>query len=289
MEQVLRSVVITGASSGIGRATALQLAAAGFQVFASVRKPSDAAALHAASAGKVTPIELDVTQKSSITAALRTVTEALGERGLDGLVNNAGIAIPGPVEYLSDDALRSQFEVNTFGQIAVIQAFLPLIRRARGRIINIGSVGSHMAVPFGGALCSSKAAFSLLSDALRLELRPDGIHVCLIEPGAIHTPAVDKTLGDADGAVASLPPEGRARYEPALRDFIRHGLAREIHGSAPEIVAQTIERALTEKRPRPRYAVGAHARGMVTLSRLLPDRLLDQARLRALGLSTKFG
>jgi NAD(P)-dependent dehydrogenase (short-subunit alcohol dehydrogenase family) len=137
------------------------------------------------------------------------------------------------------------------------------------------------------ALCSSKAAFSLLSDALRLELRPDGIRVCLIEPGAIHTPAVDKTLGDADGAVASLPPEGRARYEPALRDFIRRGLAREIHGSAPEIVAQTIERALTEKRPR--YAVGAHARDMVTLSRLLPDRLLDQARLRALGLSTKFG
>jgi NAD(P)-dependent dehydrogenase (short-subunit alcohol dehydrogenase family) len=150
-------------------------------------------------------------------------------------------------------------------------------------------VGSRLAVPFGGALCSSKAAFTSLSDALRMELRPDGIHVCLIEPGAIHTPAVEKTLGDAEASVADLPPEGRARYGQALREFIQRGHAREIDGSSPDVVARAVQHALTAQRPRLRYAVGAHARGMVTLPRLLPDRLLDLVRLRALGMSTRFG
>ncbi|HLK41541.1 MAG TPA: SDR family oxidoreductase [Polyangiaceae bacterium] len=283
------TVVITGASSGIGRATALYLADKGFRVFAGVRKPADAETLRIESGGRVVPVEIDVTDGATISAAEKAVRAAAGEGGLDGLVNNAGIATPAPVEYMSADVLRRQFEVNVFGQVSVTQAFLPLIRRARGRIVNVGSVGSHIALPFGGALCSSKGAFTLLSDALRLELRPYGVHVCIIEPGAISTPAVDKTLGDVEALVHSLPPEGAARYGAKLREFMRRGHERETKGSRPVVVAEAIHHALTSRRPRLRYPVGADARLLVTLPRVLPERALDQVRLRALGMPTDFG
>ncbi|HVZ31667.1 MAG TPA: SDR family oxidoreductase [Polyangiaceae bacterium] len=284
-----KSVVITGASSGIGRASALLLAERGMRVFAGVRKPADASELSAASAGAVLPIEIDVTDRAHIARAADAVREQLGVSGLDGLVNNAGIATPAPIEYMGDEVLRRQFEVNVFGQVAVTQAFLPLIRQGHGRIVNIGSVGSHLALPFGGALCASKAAFSMLSDALRLELRPSGIHVCLIEPGAIHTPAVDKTLGDPEGLVAALPPEGVARYGEALRQFMRRGHARESAGSPPQVVAEAVYLALTARRPRLCHPVGAEARRLLALPRFLPERLLDLLRLRILGLRTDFG
>lgn len=283
------SVFITGASSGIGRATALLLAGHGFRVFAGVRKPTDGASLASQSAGRIVPIEIDVTIPDAVTAAAQKVDEQVGDDGLGGLVNNAGIGTPAPVEYMGTEALRRQFEVNVFGQVAVTQAFLPLIRRGKGRIVNVGSVGSHIAIPFGGALCGSKGAFTLLSDALRLELRPYGIHVCLIEPGAISTPAVEKTLGDAEAIIAALPPEGAARYGDKLREFVRRGHAREANGSRPEVVAEAIRHALTARRPRLRYAVGKDARMMVALPRILPERALDRLRLRTLGLSSTFG
>jgi NAD(P)-dependent dehydrogenase (short-subunit alcohol dehydrogenase family) len=284
-----KTVVITGASSGIGRATALYLAERGFHVFGCVRKPADGETLRTESDGRVVPLVLDVTDRATIASAAQIVQEQLGERGLDGLVNNAGIATPAPIEYVSENVLRRQFEVNVFGQVAVTQAFLPLIRRARGRIVNIGSVGSHIAIPFGGALCGSKGAFALMSDALRLELRPYGIHVCLIEPGAISTPAVDKTLGDAEAILASLPPEGAARYGAKIREFMRRGHERETKGSPPEVVAEAIHHALTARRPRLRYPVGADATLLVTLPRVLPERTLDRVRLRMLGMRTDFG
>jgi NAD(P)-dependent dehydrogenase (short-subunit alcohol dehydrogenase family) len=284
-----KTVVITGASSGIGKATALHLASLGFRVFAGVRKTKDAEALKHDGGPGLVPLEIDVTKTESVNRAAEIVRASLEEGGLDGLVNNAGIAIPAPVEYITDDVLRRQFEVNVFGQIAVTQAFLPLIRKVRGRIVNVGSVGSHIALPFGGALCGSKGAFSLLSDSLRLELRPYGIHVSLIEPGAIHTPAVDKTLGDAEAVLRSMPPEGVARYGEKLREFMRRGHERETNGSDPLVVAEAVHHALTARRPRVRYPVGADARTLVTLPRILPDRLLDQARLRMLGLPTEFG
>jgi NAD(P)-dependent dehydrogenase (short-subunit alcohol dehydrogenase family) len=284
-----KSAVITGASSGIGRATALLLAARGFRVFAAVRKASDGSALEAEGGGAVVSIQLDVTDRALIARAAELVREQLGGGGLDALVNNAGTAQPAPLEYVSEEALRRQFEVNVFGQIAVTQAFLPLIRGARGRIVNIGSVGSHIALPFGGALCASKAAFSSLSDSLRLELRPSGIHVSLVEPGAIRTPAVDKTLGDPEALIRSLPAEGAARYGAALREFMRRGYARESKGSPPQVVAEAVYHALTSRRPRLRYVVGADARRLAALPRVLPQRLLDQVRLRTLGLYTEFG
>lgn len=288
-EQVAKAVVITGASSGIGRATSLHLSSQGFRVFAGVRKQKDGDALRDESGGRIVPVEIDVTDRAMIASAASAVLAQLGERGLDGLVNNAGIGAAVPLEYMSSDVLRRQFDVNVFGQVAVIQEFLPLIRRARGRIINIGSVASHIAFPFASALCASKGAFSLISDALRLELRAYGIHVCLIEPGSINTPAADKTLGDAEAVINALPPEGALRYGAKLREFMRRGRAREESGSPPGVVAAVIHHALTAKRPRLRYPVGADSRILVTLPLLLPDRALDQVRLRMLGMPTEFG
>jgi NAD(P)-dependent dehydrogenase (short-subunit alcohol dehydrogenase family) len=288
-ERTEKSVLVTGASSGIGRACAILLAKQGWVVFAGVRKVKDGEALRAESAGAVVPVVIDVTESASVAAAAETVRARLLGRGLDGLVNNPGVATPAPVEHMSEVVLRRQFEVNVFGQVSVTQAFLPLIRRARGRIVNMGSVGSRIALPFGGALCASKSAFTSLSDALRLELRPYGIHVSLIEPGAIHTPAVDKTLGDVEAIIGALPPEGAARYGGKLREFARRAYERESHGSPPEVVAEAVLHALTARRPRARYAVGADAKALVTLPRVLPDSLLDQVRLCVLGLPTAFG
>lgn len=150
-------------------------------------------------------------------------------------------------------------------------------------------MGGHIAIPFGGALCGSKSAFGSLNDALRLELRPFGIHVALVEPGAIYTPGVDKTLGDVEAVIRALPPEGAARYGDKLRELARRSYARESHGSPPEVVARAVHHALTARRPRVRYPVGADARTLVTLPRLLPERLLDRVRLRMLGLPIAFG
>lgn len=288
-EQPGKTVVITGASSGIGRACAALLARERFRVFAGVRKVSDGESLRAESGEAITPIQIDVTDDATITAAVETVGALVADRGLDGLVNNAGIGMTGPVEYVTAAALRRQFDVNVFGQIAVTQAFLPLVRQARGRIVNMGSVGSEIAIPFGGALCASKSAFKSLNDALRLELRPFGIHVSLVEPGAIHTPAVDKTLGDVEAIIHALPPDGAARYGEMLRAFVRRGYDREVNGSPPEVVAKAVHHALTARRPRTRYPVGADAKTLVTLPRILPEPLLDLLRLRQLGLPTAFG
>lgn len=272
-----RTVVITGASSGIGHASALRLASSGFVVFAGARKPSDGERLRREG---VIPVEIDVTDDASIHAAVETVRSHVDGRGLDALVNNAGIGLAAPVEYVPLDVLRKQFDINVFGQIAVTQAFLPLIREARGRIVNMGSVGSHITMPFGGALCATKSAFRSLNDALRLELHPSGIQVVMIEPAAIRTPAVDKTLGDPDGAIRQLPPEGVARYGELLRSFMKRSYDTEQDGSPPDVVAEAVHHALTAAHPRARYPVGKHSTLLTTIPRWLPDGLLDKVRYR---------
>ena len=280
-----KHVLITGASSGIGHACVGRLTRAGFFVFAGVRKADDAVRLQHEFPEQVLPVEIDVTDEPSIRRAVDTVMSRT--EGLDGLVNNAGIGVAAPVEYMRLDVLRRQFEVNVFGQIAVTQAFLPLIRARRGRIVNMGSVGSHVTMPFGGALCATKSAFRSLDDALRLELHPFGIHVAMVEPASIRTPAVEKTLGDADAAVRELPPEGVARYGDMLRRFIERAYDREQHGSPPEVVADAVLEALTDPRPLARYPVGKHARLLVALPRLLTDRLLDRFRYRLFGIPAR--
>ena len=178
-------VVITGASTGIGAASARHLDRLGFRVFAGIRKSQDGERLRAQTSSKLTPIRFDVTDDGSIAAAADTIRAALDGDGLAGLVNNAGIAVPGPIETVPLAEARKQFEVNVLGQIAVTQAFLPLLRQGRGRIVNIGSIAGLTATPFLGLYGASKFALEALTDALRVEVRPWGINVSIIEPGAI--------------------------------------------------------------------------------------------------------
>jgi NAD(P)-dependent dehydrogenase (short-subunit alcohol dehydrogenase family) len=269
-----KAVLVTGASSGIGRATAALLAKSGFRVFASVRKQEDVARLSSLGSD-LTPVLMDVSEVQSIRAAESFVNEHLLGGGLYGLVNNAGIGVAGPVEYLGPETLRHMFEVNVFGQIAVTQAFLPLLRTAKGRIVNIGSVGAHISMPFGGALASTKSAFESLSDSLRRELLPLAVSVSIVEPGSIATPAIEKTLGNPDEIVGRLPAEGVRLYSRALRKFLEVAMVQERHGSPPEVVAKTIHRALTARNPRTRYPAGKHARLLINLTRFLPDRAID--------------
>ena len=284
-----RTVVITGASSGIGRSSLCRLAQSGWQVFAAVRKTQDSDQLRSDFGTSVTPVIMDVTNRPSVTAAAEQVVSRLQDSGLDGLVNVAGVGKVRPVEYMTQDDLREIFDINVFGQIAVTQAFLPLLRTARGRIVNISSVGAHIAIPFGSLINATKSAFGILSDTLRLELHPFGIRVAVVEPGAIQTPAVAKTLGDVEAVIRSLPEKGAAQYGNMLRDFARRAYEREMNGSSPDAVAQAIQHALTARRPRTRYRVGKHATLLATLAAFLPDRLLDTIRFRITGMPTEFG
>lgn len=282
------SVLVTGASSGIGRATAFRLARRGWRVFAAVRKSADADLLKTEAPPNLETVLLDVTDRASIQSAAQEVEKRLAGWGLDGLFNNAGIGTVAPVEQISSQALREIYEVNLFGQIAVIQALLPLIRKAKGRIINAGSVGDHITPPFGGALASIKAAFASVTAALRLELRPQGIRVCLIEPGSINTPAVGKTLGTVEKLIADLPPEQARLYGEPLRRMAQTFAESERASSTPEVVAKAVERALTDRSPRTRYPAGKDSVKLALLARLLPEKLLDLAILRTFGLSTAF-
>jgi NAD(P)-dependent dehydrogenase (short-subunit alcohol dehydrogenase family) len=289
MSQMKKTVVITGASSGIGFSSVRRMSEAGWRVFATVRKHADMDKFRASGFGDVFPVMMDVEAPSSITAAAEQVKSQLGQCGLDALVNVAGIGLARPLEYASADEIREIFEINVFGQVAVTQAFFPLLRKNRGRIVNVTSVGAHIAIPFGGLLNASKSAFGIISDTLRMELRPFGMHVSTVEPGAISTPAVEKTLGDADSVINNLPAHGRAQYGSMFKTFAQRAYLREKNGSSPDLVAETIHQALTCGSPRTRYRVGKHAKLLATIARILPDRLLDAIRLRILGLPAQFG
>jgi NAD(P)-dependent dehydrogenase (short-subunit alcohol dehydrogenase family) len=273
-------VVVTGTSSGIGRATALDLAAAGYHVYAGVRRPADVPTLPAASPGEITPLLLDVTDPVQIGDAAGTVATHTGSAGLDGLVDNAGIGVFGPLEIIPIEQFRHQLEVNVTGQLAVTQALLPLLRQARGRIVLIGSIGTRFTPPFTGPVSASKSAIATMADALRQELAPWDIQVVLIEPASIHTEAVDKLERDAERLLRESGPDARRLYADPYRHFLRVGLARERHGSPPEVVAQAVARALTTPRPRARYLVGKDSRRMAVAAAALPTPLLDALRRR---------
>jgi len=284
-----KTVVITGASSGIGRSSVSRMVQSGWHVFSTVRKAQDGDRLRSDFGTSITPVIMDVTNRASVTTAAEQIVSLLEDSGLDGLVNVAGVGKVRPVEYITQDDLQEIFDINVFGQMAVTQTLLPLLRTARGRIVNISSVGAHIAIPFGSLINATKSAFGIFNDTLRLELHPFGIHVSVVEPGAIKTPAVEKTLGDIEAVIRSLPPKGAAQYGNILRDFVRRGYEREMNGSSPDVVAQAIQHALTAKRPRTRYRVGKHATLLATLAACLPDRLLDTLRFRITGMPTEFG
>jgi NAD(P)-dependent dehydrogenase (short-subunit alcohol dehydrogenase family) len=276
------AVVITGASTGIGAACALDCVARGMTVFAGVRDPRAGESLAEKGGPSLLPITLDVTDESSIMRSVEMVQRAVGEGGLGGLVNNAGIVIGSPLEVIPLPQLRKQLEVNVIGQIAVTQAFLPLLRRARGRIVNMGSIAGRGTIPLLGPYSASKYALEALTDALRMELQPWGIQVSIIEPGAIATPIWEKSAKEAEDLEASVSEEAKALYGEAvmrIREAITQAAQRAI---SPEAVVRAVHHALTASRPRTRYLVGVDAKLRASMVKWLPDRVQDRVLAWAL-------
>jgi NAD(P)-dependent dehydrogenase (short-subunit alcohol dehydrogenase family) len=271
----MQSVLVTGASTGIGEACSLRLARHGWRVFAGVRKPTDGDRLRDAP-GHVQPVLFDVTDEHAVDAALATVKEATGG-ALHGVVNNAGVGYGGPVEYLPLDFWRQQFEVNVIGQLAVTRAALPLLRAAGSgsTIVFIGSIGGRVASPMFGPYSASKFAIEAIADALRAELHSSGIGVSVVEPGAIKTEIWGKARSSADELGSQLPPEAVARYRPLIDAAVKGFARSERTGQPPDKVAAVVERALSSPRPHPRYLVGPDAKVMGNLVRFLPDRARD--------------
>jgi NAD(P)-dependent dehydrogenase (short-subunit alcohol dehydrogenase family) len=271
-----RAVVITGASTGIGAACALHLDRSGFQVFAGVRKLDDGTALRQRASERLIPLVLDVTDQDSIHKSQVMVSERVGKDGLFGLINNAGIAVVGPLEAVPISELRRQLEVNLIGQVAVIQAFLPLIRQAHGRIVNMGSIAGRAALPLMGPYAASKFALEAVTDALRLEVQQWGIRVSIVEPGAIATPIWEKSGKEARDLEAATTTELRTLYETVIagvRKVVQQAAGRAIPS---EIVAHAVEDALTASRPKTRYLVGADAKIRALMVKFLPDRVSDR-------------
>jgi NAD(P)-dependent dehydrogenase (short-subunit alcohol dehydrogenase family) len=274
-----QAVVVTGASTGIGYATSALLAREGFTVFAGVRSDADSQRLSALPG--VAALQLDVTDTEQIRDAAHVVHES--GLPLRGVVNNAGIAVPGPLEFLPIDDLRLQFEVNFFGALAVTQAFLPMLRAAKGRIVFMSSVSGQIAAPFVGAYSSSKFALESASDALRMELRGSGVAVSVVQPGNVNTPIWAKGRSGKDALMERAPQKAHEYYAPALQALVNITKDAEKTGIDPDLVARTVLHALTAKKPRPRYAIGAPAGWMRRTFTLLPERLRDRTLMRRMG------
>ena len=267
------TVVVTGASTGIGAACARYLSEQGFRVFAGVRKQSDADAILGRNNSRLQPLILDVTQPDTISAAVQTLQANLGGSGLSGLVNNAGISYDQPLECVPIASVRHQMEVNVIGTLAVTQAFLPMVRQARGRIVTIGSISGRLANPISGPYCMSKFAIEAFADCLRRELEPWGIHVSLIEPGVIKTAIWDKN--DAYDWRSDASPEHLSLYGAMYGKFRKTIVKSTKNASSCDKVSKAILHALTAPTPRTRYLVGPDARMLARLAYFLPDRVLD--------------
>ena len=277
------TILITGATAGIGRAAALHLAESRFRVFATGRNEAQLAALEREGAGRIEALRLDVADPASIAAAAAVVRERTGGRGIDVLVNNAGYGQMGPLLDVTDGQLRAQFETNVFGLMAVTRAFLPgMVERRRGRIINISSGGGRMSFPLAGAYTATKFALEAMSDALRMELAPFGLQVVVIEPGPIKThfsgTAVGSLPGDAHGGSPYAPIYARA---DAARD------ASDAISWPPEAVARAIARAVRARRPRARYTVPGILGPILWLSHFLPTAWQDRGMRLAIGLTPR--
>jgi NAD(P)-dependent dehydrogenase (short-subunit alcohol dehydrogenase family) len=279
------SVLVTGASTGIGYDIARLLAARGWRVFAGVRREADGSRVQALAPALIVPVRLDVTEATSIAVARNLIEAAVGQTGLDGLVNNAGIVVAGPVETVPLNDWRRQFETNVFGAIGVTQAFLPLLRRSRGRVVMISSISGRISYPLLGPYAASKFALEAVTDALRLELMPDGISVTLIEPGPIKTPIWEKSRAASQVLAQGMAPELVERYEP-LREKLRVATERSAAaGLDPTAVSAAVERALTARRPRIRQVIGRNAR-LGLLLKHLPDHWSDRLIAASLGIKS---
>jgi NAD(P)-dependent dehydrogenase (short-subunit alcohol dehydrogenase family) len=282
MHDARPAVLVTGASKGIGEACTVRLAQDGFRVYAGVRREEDGLSLIRQAGDAAAPILLDVTNPAQIREAVARIAEETGGRGLQALVNNAGVAIAGPLEFLPIDELRRQLEINVVGQIAVTQACLPLLRRARasgkgdhraGRLVFMSSVAGRSALPLTGAYAASKFALEGAADALRVELEPFGLTVSIVEPGVIATPIWETSRQVAERNIERMPPELEEYYGSVL-SAMRSRVGRT-RGLPPERVAAVVAHALTSRRPRIRYIVGRDARMRIMLEALLPGRIRD--------------
>ncbi len=281
-EEETRNVVVTGASTGIGAACARYLEERGFRVFATVRKQTDAERIAALGTSHLEPLFLDVTDAASIREAAEMVDAAIEGSGLAGLVNNAGVSVDVPLECVEIGAVRHQLEVNSIAPVAVTQAFLPMLRRARGRVVNVSSVNGRVASPFSGPYCMSKFALEAFTDCLRQELAEWGMHVASVEPGAIDTAIWDKARQadwTADASEQQLQLYGEA-YR-AYREFEAKNAAGAV---SCEAVSEAIFHALTAKRPRTRYLVGRDAKLYARLAHVCPDRFVDWVTRKTMGL-----
>jgi NAD(P)-dependent dehydrogenase (short-subunit alcohol dehydrogenase family) len=273
-----KSVVITGASSGLGKAAAIHLSELGYRVFAGVRTESSAAELLgvSSSTGELIPVVLDVTDATAIARAGERVEQECRETGLWALVNNAGVCISAPLESVRMDLMRTQLETNIIGTLAVSQRFLPLLRASGGRIVNVSSGIGNIALPYLGLYSASQFGKEGLSDSLRRELRPLGVSVSVIQPGAVYTPIWGKIRKTADEILATAPTEVVEPYRARFIEFLN---MNEVRGqeskTTPADYADAVAAALAAKRPKTRYRVGVDSWGSALARRVVPDRMMD--------------
>jgi NAD(P)-dependent dehydrogenase (short-subunit alcohol dehydrogenase family) len=276
----VRSVLVTGASTGIGRASALRLDAAGWRVFAGVRREEDAEALREAGSERIAPLFLDVTDAEQIAAAAALI--GAEPEGLHGLVNNAGVAIPSPLETMPIDDFRRQVEINLTGHVAVTQAMLPAIRRAGGRVVFISSIGGRIAFPLTGAYHAAKFGIEAVGDVFRQELAPWGLRVSIVEPGSIDTPIWDRGERTAD-EIGARSPQRESLYGRAIENYRKVIKDTAERGIPPQKVAKVIEHALSAKRPRSRYLVGLDAKVQARIKPLIPPPVFDRIVAKMMG------
>lgn len=279
-----RPILITGASTGIGYACARRFDALGLRVFAGVRSEADAERLQGEGSPRLVPVLMDVIDAGQIRRAAESISETIGPAGLAGLVNNAGIVVPGPLELLTSDDFRRQLEVNVVGTHAVTRAFLPLVRQARGRIVLVGSFTGRVSPPFMGAYAATKFALEAMADAWRVELRRDAVGVSIVEPDSVATPIWDKMLAGIERLLEASTPEARRAYEADFNAIRRATWTMQRQGMPVERVVAAIEHALTARRPRTRYPVGFRTRLAFWAFARIGDRARDWFVRRSMGL-----
>ena len=266
-------MVVSGASTGMGAATARELAARGHHVLAGVRRGRDGDAIRA---DGIEPVILDITRPEHVQTLVDRIASDPDHRPLRALVNNAGISINAPVEILPLDDWRRLYDVNLFGHVAVTRALLPFLHQSHGRIVNISSVGGKIAMATYGPYAGAKFALEAVSDSLRRELAPHGVQVVVVEPGAVRSEMADRGAAATTDLAARMTPVQQQRYGALVRAVLAQAAAHLENGSSAEHAASVIVEAATARRPRTRYTVGRDAAVLTRLARILPDRALDR-------------